>query len=108
VRFNRSVHNITETLEKETASLVVYLNDEVVPAVRKREDERSSPGQVRGTEGGSRMTPWHKATRVELVAEIDRLTRVNAEIRAELALRDASDGTAMVVKPRKTKPKVDS
>jgi hypothetical protein len=34
VRFNRSVHNIAETLEKETASLVVYLNDEVVPAVR--------------------------------------------------------------------------
>lgn len=43
------------------------------------------------------MTQWRKATRVELVAEIDRLTRVNAEIRAELALRDASDGTAMVV-----------
>jgi len=34
---------------------------------------------------------------VELIAEIDRLTRVNAEIRAELALRDATDGTAMVV-----------
>ncbi|HUM03927.1 MAG TPA: hypothetical protein VLT90_00605 [Terriglobales bacterium] len=33
-RFNRSVANIAETLEKETASLVVYLNDEVVPAVR--------------------------------------------------------------------------
>jgi len=30
VRFNRSVANIAETLEKETASLVVYLNDEVV------------------------------------------------------------------------------
>ena len=43
------------------------------------------------------MTPWHKASRVELVAEIDRLTRVNAEIRAELALRDATDGTALVV-----------
>lgn len=33
-RFNRSVANIAETLEKETATLVVYLNDEVVPAVR--------------------------------------------------------------------------
>ena len=33
-RFNRSVANIAETLEKETANLVVYLNDEVVPAVR--------------------------------------------------------------------------
>jgi hypothetical protein len=33
-RFNRSVANIAETLEKETAELVNYLNDEVVPAVR--------------------------------------------------------------------------
>jgi hypothetical protein len=33
-RFNRSVANIAETLEKETAELVMYLNDEVVPAVR--------------------------------------------------------------------------
>ena len=33
-RFNRSVANIAETLEKETATLVLYLNDEVVPAVR--------------------------------------------------------------------------
>jgi hypothetical protein len=33
-RFNRSVANIAETLEKETANLVLYLNDEVVPAVR--------------------------------------------------------------------------
>jgi hypothetical protein len=33
-RFNRSVANIAETLEKETAELVAYLNDEVVPAVR--------------------------------------------------------------------------
>ena len=34
VRFNRSVANIAESLEKETAELVTYLNDEVVPAVR--------------------------------------------------------------------------
>lgn len=33
-RFNRSVANIAESLEKETANLVLYLNDEVVPAVR--------------------------------------------------------------------------
>jgi hypothetical protein len=34
VRINRSVAKISETLEKETAELVTYLNDEVVPAVR--------------------------------------------------------------------------
>ena len=33
-RINRSVANITDKIEKETAELVVYLNDEVVPAVR--------------------------------------------------------------------------
>jgi hypothetical protein len=33
-RFNRSVANIAETMEKETAELITYLNDEVVPAVR--------------------------------------------------------------------------
>jgi len=33
-RFSRSVANIAETVEKETAELVAYLNDEVVPAVR--------------------------------------------------------------------------
>ena len=33
-RFNRSVANITDAIEKETAELVTYLNDEVVPAVR--------------------------------------------------------------------------
>ena len=33
-RFNRSVANIAEAMEKETAELVNYLNDEVVPAVR--------------------------------------------------------------------------
>ena len=33
-RFNRSVANIAETLEKETSELVTYLNNEVVPAVR--------------------------------------------------------------------------
>lgn len=43
------------------------------------------------------MTVWHKASRDELLAEIDRLTRVNAEIRVELAVRDASDAVAAVV-----------
>ena len=33
-RLNRSVANIAETIEKETADLVGYLNDEVVPTVR--------------------------------------------------------------------------
>jgi hypothetical protein len=33
-RLNRSVTNVAETVEKETAELVKYLNDEVVPAVR--------------------------------------------------------------------------
>jgi hypothetical protein len=33
-RINRSMANIAEKLEKETADLVVYLNSEVVPAVR--------------------------------------------------------------------------
>jgi hypothetical protein len=33
-RINRSVANIAETLERETATLVLYLNDEVIPAVR--------------------------------------------------------------------------
>lgn len=33
-RLNRSVVNIAATLEKETAEMVKYVNDEVVPAVR--------------------------------------------------------------------------
>lgn len=33
-RLNRSVATIADKLEKETADLVVYLNNEVVPAVR--------------------------------------------------------------------------
>ncbi len=35
-RVNRSVHNVVENLEKETAELINYLNNEVVPAVRSR------------------------------------------------------------------------
>jgi len=33
-RVNRSIADITERLEKDTAELVAYLNDEVIPAVR--------------------------------------------------------------------------
>ena len=33
-RFNRHVANVVDSVEKETAELVTYLNDEVVPAVR--------------------------------------------------------------------------
>lgn len=34
-RLNHSIHDVTTTLEKETAELVDYLNQEVVPAVRQ-------------------------------------------------------------------------
>ncbi len=48
VRFNRSVANIAETLEKETAELVTYLNDEVVPAVRTHSSKalRTAAGKL--------------------------------------------------------------
>jgi hypothetical protein len=47
-RFNRSVANIAETLEKETAQLVTYLNDEVVPAVRNHSSKalRTAAGKI--------------------------------------------------------------
>jgi len=47
-RFNRSVANIAETLEKETAELVTYLNDEVVPAVRTHSSKalRTAAGKL--------------------------------------------------------------
>ena len=34
-RFNKGVHNAAERLERETADLIAYLNNEVVPAVRQ-------------------------------------------------------------------------
>jgi glutamyl-tRNA reductase len=34
-RFSKSVAEVTETLEKESAELLNFLNDEVVPAVRQ-------------------------------------------------------------------------
>lgn len=33
-RFNKSVGNFAEQLEKDSAELIAYLNDEVVPAIR--------------------------------------------------------------------------
>jgi F0F1-type ATP synthase membrane subunit b/b' len=47
-RFNRSVANIAETLEKETTSLAAYLNDEVVPAVRNHSSKalRTAAGKL--------------------------------------------------------------
>ena len=47
-RFNRSVASITETMEKETAELITYLNDEVVPAVRSHSSKavRTAAGKL--------------------------------------------------------------
>jgi len=47
-RFNRSVANIAETVEKETAELVTYLNDEVVPVVRAHSSKalRTAAGKL--------------------------------------------------------------
>jgi hypothetical protein len=47
-RLNRSVANIAETLEKETAELVTYLNNEVVPAVRTHSSKalRTASGKL--------------------------------------------------------------
>ena len=47
-RFNRSVANIAETMEKETAELIAYLNDEVVPAVRSHSSKavRTAAGKL--------------------------------------------------------------
>jgi len=47
-RFNRSVANIAETIEKETADLAKYLNDEVVPQVRDHSSKalRTAAGKL--------------------------------------------------------------
>ncbi len=47
-RVNRSVANLAETLEKQTAELVAYLNDEVVPAVRSHSSKglRKAAGKL--------------------------------------------------------------
>jgi len=47
-RLNRSVSNLAESLEKETAELVTYLNNEVVPAVRTHSSKalRNAAGKL--------------------------------------------------------------
>jgi len=47
-RLNRSVANISETLEQETKELVAYLNNEVVPAVRTHSSKalRTAAGKL--------------------------------------------------------------
>ena len=47
-RFSRSVANLAGSLEKETAELVTYLNDEVVPAVRTHSSKalRTAAGKL--------------------------------------------------------------
>jgi hypothetical protein len=47
-RLHLSVANLAETLEKETAELVTYLNDEVVPAVRTHSSKalRTAAGKL--------------------------------------------------------------
>jgi hypothetical protein len=49
-RINRSVANMAETLEKETANLVLYLNDEVVPAVREHSSKALRTAATKLTE----------------------------------------------------------
>jgi hypothetical protein len=46
-RINRSVANIAEALEKETATLVLYLNDEVIPAVRNHSSKALRSASVK-------------------------------------------------------------
>ena len=48
VRFSRSVANMAESMEKETAELITYLNDEVVPAVRTHSSKalRTAAGKL--------------------------------------------------------------
>ena len=38
-RFSKSVAEVTETIEKESADLLNFLNDEVVPAVRQHSSQ---------------------------------------------------------------------
>jgi hypothetical protein len=47
-RIHRSVANLADTLEKETAELAKYLNDEVVPAVRTHSSKalRTAAGRL--------------------------------------------------------------
>jgi hypothetical protein len=49
-RINRSVSNLAETLEKETAEFVAYLNNEVVPAVRTHSSKAMRQASVKLSE----------------------------------------------------------
>ena len=49
-RINRSVSNLAETLEKETAEFVAYLNNEVVPAVRTHSSKAMRRASVKLSE----------------------------------------------------------
>jgi hypothetical protein len=60
-RFSRSVANIAETLEKETAELVTYLNDEVVPAVRSHSSKALRTASDKLAEFASYLETQHKS-----------------------------------------------
>lgn len=59
-RFNRSVANIAETLEKETAELVTYLNDQVVPAVRSHSSKALRVASQKLSEFAEFLEKQHK------------------------------------------------
>jgi len=59
-RLNRSVANIAETLEKETAELVTYLNDEVVPAVRTHSSKALRTAAEKLSEFADYLETQHK------------------------------------------------
>jgi len=60
-RINRSVANIAGTLEKETAELVTYLNDEVVPAVRTHS---SKALRTRLANSPNSQISWKRSARI--------------------------------------------
>ena len=59
-RINRSVTNIAETLEKETSDLVVYLNNEVVPAVRSHSSKALRTAAEKLAEFANYLETQHK------------------------------------------------
>src|SRR5580692_9915522 len=71
-RFNRSVANIAETLEKETAELVTYLNDEVVPAVRTHSSNalRTAPAHL--SQFADLLATQHKSASAALFRAMPR------------------------------------
>jgi hypothetical protein len=59
-RFNRSVANIAETMEKETAELVTYLNNEVVPAARAHSSKALRTAAAKLAEFADFLEKQHK------------------------------------------------